>query len=71
MVLMYCIMDISSYVEMNICRYDHTNKGELTTREWFNVIKIQNKVDISLEQVEIIDCVVWNSDFMLKDSEDL
>ena len=33
------------------CRYDHTNKGELTVREWFNVIKVQNKVDISLDRV--------------------
>ena len=34
-----------------IRRYDHTNKGELTVREWFNVIKVQNKVDISLDRV--------------------
>ena len=33
-------------------RYDHSGKGELTIKEWFNVVKIQNKVDISLEKVE-------------------
>ena len=35
-------------------RYDHTNKGELTIKEWFNVLKIQNHVDTSLDMVRLL-----------------
>ena len=33
-------------------RYDHSNKGELTVKEFFNVLKIQNKIEISLADVQ-------------------
>ena len=35
-------------------RFDHSSKGELSVREWLNVIKIQNKVDISLASVRLV-----------------
>ena len=38
-------------IERSAVRYDHTNRGELSVRDWLNVIKIQNKVDISLSTV--------------------
>ena len=38
-------------IERSATRYDHSSQGELSVREWLNVIKIQNKVDISLSSV--------------------
>ena len=38
-------------IERSAVRFDHSSKGELSVREWLNVIKIQNKVDISLATV--------------------
>ena len=35
-------------------RYDHTNKGELTIKEWFNVLRIQNHVDTSFDMVRFL-----------------
>ena len=35
-------------------RFDHSSKGKLSVREWLNVIKIQNKVDISLASVRFV-----------------
>ena len=35
-------------------RFDHSSKGKLSVREWLNVIKIQNKVDISLASVRLV-----------------
>merc|ERR1712109_271803 len=46
--------EFSSKIQRSATRYDHTNKGELTVREWFNVIKVQNKVDISLDRLQSI-----------------
>ena len=35
-------------------RFDHSGKGELTDKELFNVLKMQNQVDCSKEEVESI-----------------
>ena len=34
-----------------VFRYDHSGQGELSDREWFNVIKLQNGVECSRDQV--------------------
>ena len=39
---------------MTISRYDHSNKGELSIKEWFNVLKIQNHIDTSMDMVRNI-----------------
>ena len=37
-----------------LSRYDHSNKGELSIKEWFNVLRIQNHIDTSLDMVRFI-----------------
>ena len=32
-------------------RYDHSGQDELSDREWFNVLKIQNGVECNRDQV--------------------
>ena len=43
--------EMTDKIQKSASRYDHSGRGELTIKEWFNVIKIQNKVDISLEKL--------------------
>ena len=40
---------------MTISRYDHSNKGELSIKEWFNVLRIQNHIDTSMDMVRTRD----------------
>ena len=46
--------DLVERIERSAVRFDHSSRGELSVREWYNVIKIQNKVDISLERVSSV-----------------
>lgn len=43
--------EVVERIERSAVRFDHSSKGELGVREWLNVIKIQNKVDVSLATV--------------------
>merc|ERR1712227_275842 len=43
-----------SKIEKSAYRYDHSNKGGLTVKEFFNVLKIQNKIEISLADLQRI-----------------
>lgn len=42
-------------IESSCKKFDHEGKGKLTPDEFFNVVKLQNGVDISKDEVLLID----------------
>merc|ERR1712080_478402 len=43
--------DLSRQIESNLKRFDKKGKGKLTVDEYYNVIKIQNKIDTSKDEI--------------------
>ena len=47
-------------------RFDHSGKGELTEKELYNVLKMQNQVDCTREEeseIEIANLHIFRSDW--------
>lgn len=43
--------ELSRQIESNLKRFDKKGKGKLTVDEYYNVIKVQNKVDTSKDEI--------------------
>ncbi len=40
-------------IESSCKKFDHSHKGSLTVDEYFNVLKLQNGIDISKDEVQV------------------
>ena len=52
-VLISCYINLFSQIEASCTKFDHRGKGYLTVDEIFNVVKLQNGVDVSKDEVKL------------------
>ena len=45
------LLDSAGLLNITFQRFDHSGKGELTEKELYNVLKMQNQVDCTREEV--------------------
>ena len=51
-VFMSCHINLSFQIEASCTKFDHRGKGYLSVDEIFNVVKLQNGVDVSKDEVK-------------------
>ena len=52
-VFISCYINLSYQIEASCTKFDHRGKGYLSVDEIFNVVKLQNGVDVSKDEVKL------------------